>query len=581
MEFRLLIKGGTVVDGTGAEPYAADVRVAQGEIREIGQNLAAGEGERVIDAAECLVTPGFIETHNHWDGGVWWSPNMEPLPAYGITTSINGNCGFSMAPAPQNEADRKSVLEIFNFFEDIPEEPMAKLVPWDWKTWSEYKASMTRNVKTPVHFAAFCGHIPLRLFVMGQEAWARVATPEEITQMADLLDDALAAGAMGLSSNYLDYDKFERPLPSQLADDAEFEALLAVLARYPGATFQVIVDNFMRMTGPASAARMGRLSEAAGVRMQWVGLPTLQFQAKIAVENEALHADFKARGVDAWTGYHHVSPTSVINFGRSLVFAQNGNPVWQELVNAEDWATKEAMLRDETWLARAREAWDNVYDHSYFRDPEALTFKESETGWGPVGITLGAYMRDRGIGHASDALAEWVVNNGAESVLLKKSWERDEERLLELMRDPRSVGNISDGGAHGKMFCGTGDNVLLLTDWVRDSGRLKIEEAVHIMTGKLADFFGLDRRGTLNVGKIADIAVFNLQEIERRPEVKIWDVWDGQGGRTYRYTRDAAPMRLTLVNGVPVFDNGEFTGRFPGEFIGPESDDAPLALAAE
>lgn len=580
MDFRLLIKGGTVVDGTGAAPTAADVRVAHGRIVEMGAHLDPALGERVIDATGCHVTPGFIETHNHWDGGVWWSPNMEPLPAYGVTTSINGNCGFSMAPAPQKPEDRKDVLEIFNFFEDIPQEPMASLVPWDWRTWSEYKASMLRNVKTPVHFAAFCGHIPLRLAVMSQEAWTRAATPDEIRQMAGLLDDALAAGAMGLSSNYLDYDKYERPLPSQLADDAEFEALLAVLARYPGATFQVIVDNFMRMTGPASAERMGQLVERAGVRMQWVGLPTLQFQAKIAVENERIHEDFKARGVDAWTGYHHVSPTSVINFASSLVFSQNGNPVWQELVNAPTWAEKEAMLRDEAWLARAREAWDNVLPHSYLRDPEALTFKESETGWGPVGITLGRYVREAGFNHPSDALADWVVKNGAESVVHKRSWERDDERLLALMRDPRSVGNISDGGAHGKMFCGTGDNVLLLTEWVRDSGRLRIEEAVHVMTGKLADFFGLDQRGTLEVGKIADIAVFNLDEIECRPEVKIWDVWDGAGGRTYRYTRTAAPMRITLVNGVPVFDNGEFTGRFPGEFIGPEKDQ-PLAMAAE
>jgi N-acyl-D-amino-acid deacylase len=375
MEFQILIKNGTVVDGSGSPAYPADVRVRSGRISEIGPDIRAAAGERVIDAAGCYVTPGFIETHNHWDGGVWWSPNMEPLPAYGITTSINGNCGFSMAPAPVNPEDRQSIVEIFNFFEDIPEPPMTKLVPWDWRKWSEYKASFLRNVKVPVNFAAFCGHIPLRLCVMGQEAWDRAATPEEIQKMCALLDDALAAGAIGFSSNQLDFDKFDRPLPSQKADDAEYKALLDVLARYPGATFQVIVDHFMRMTGPQQAERLGRIAKEAGVRMQWVGLPTLKFQATIRPQSEALHERFKAEGLDNWTGYHHVSPTSVINFVRSLVFAQNGNAVWQEVVNAETWEEKRALLADPGWRARARHAWDkDTYSHSYLHDPTAMTF---------------------------------------------------------------------------------------------------------------------------------------------------------------------------------------------------------------
>ncbi|CAN7534283.1 amidohydrolase family protein [Phenylobacterium sp. LjRoot219] len=578
MEFNILIRNGTVVDGSGQPAFAADVRVRGGRIVEVGPGLTAAAGERTIDATDCYVAPGFIETHNHWDGGVWWSPNMEPLPAYGVTTSINGNCGFSMAPArPEIRAD---IIDIFNFFEDIPTPPMEKLVPWDWRTWSEYKASVQRNVKTPVHFAAFCGHIPMRLYVMGQDAWTRTARPDEIEQMCGLLDDALRAGAMGLSSNWLDYDKHERPLPSQLADDAEFAALLGVLGRYPGATFQIIVDHFMRMTGPDTVERMGRLAKAAGVRMQWAGLPTLEYQAKVRARSEVLHEQFKAEGLDFWTGFHHVSPTSVINFGRSLVFAQNGNPVWQEVVNAETWAEKRAMLADPDWRDRAREAWNNQFAHSYLNDPAAMTLRESESGYGPTGLTLADYMAQTGINHPSDAMAQWVLNNGAESVIHKKSWERDEAVVLQLLNDPRSVGNISDAGAHGKMFCGAGDNVYLLTDYVRDRQLLSIEQGVHVLTGKLADFFGLHDRGLIEVGKVADITVFNLAEIERRPEEKIWDVWDGEGGRTYRYSRGAAPMRLTLVAGVPTFDNGAFTGRFPGRFVGPEVT-ASQAMAAE
>ena len=333
MEIRILIKGGTVVDGSGAPAYSADVRVAQGKIIEIGKGLVASHGERTVDATGCYVTPGLIETHNHWDGGVWWSPNLDPLPGYGATTSINGNCGFSMAPAPQSAEGKQDIIDIFNYFEDIPEEPMREIVPWDWTKWSEYKASMERNVRVPMNFCAFCGHIPLRLSVMGQDAWTRAAKPDEVAAMCDLLDDALAAGAMGLSSNYLDYDKFERPLPSQLADDAEFAALLGVIARHPGATFQVILDYFMRMTANATLERFGRLAKEAGIRMQWAGMPTLKYMAPQLPRAEELHARFKAEGLDIYTSFNVISPTSVINFGRTLVFGQNGNPVWQELVN--------------------------------------------------------------------------------------------------------------------------------------------------------------------------------------------------------------------------------------------------------
>ena len=581
MEIRLLIKGGTVVDGTGAPAYAADVRVAGGRIVEIGQGLSAGAGERTFDAAGCYVTPGLIETHNHWDGGVWWSPNLDPLPGYGATTSINGNCGFSMAPAPQAEEDRRDVIDIFNYFEDIPEEPMRAIVPWDWTKWSEYKASMERNVRLPLNFCAFCGHIPMRLAVMGQDAWARAATPDEIAQMCALLEDALAAGAMGLSSNFLDYDKYERPLPSQLADDAELSALLAVIARYPGATFQVILDYFMRHTANDALERIGALAKAAGVKMQWAGMPTLQFMAPQLPRAEELHAQFKAEGLPFVTAFNVISPTSVINFGRTLVFGQNGNPVWQDLVNQPGWDAKAAMLADPAWRAKAREAWDNQFAHSLLHDPTAMLLRESESGYGPIGVTLADYMAETGITHASDAMAQWVLNNGQESTILKRSWEKDEVILEKLLTDTHSLANVSDAGAHGKLFCGAGYNVFLLTDYVRDRKIISLEQGVHMLTWRLAEFFGLHDRGTIEVGKAADITVFNLDEIEMRPEKKTWDVWDGTGGRTYRYTRDPAPMRLTLVNGQPTFDRGEFTGRYPGRFVGPETAAAPVALAAE
>jgi N-acyl-D-aspartate/D-glutamate deacylase len=461
------------------------------------------------------------------------------------------------------------LIDIFNFFEDIPEAPQRDVLPWDWRRWSEYRASMERHVKTPVNFGAYCGHIALRLAVMGHDAWERAATAKETAEMAVLLDDALGTGAMGLSTNFFDYDRHERPLPSQLADDGELTALLAVVGRHPGATFEVITDIFMRNTAATTVERLGAIATETNVRMQWVGVPAFKFQADIRPELEALHERFKDEGRDFWTGFHHISPTSMMNFVSSLVFSQNGNPTWQEMVNSRNEQEKLVMLADPGWRDRARESWNNQLPHSYLNDPSALTFRESETGYTATGITLADYMHSTGIDHPSDALAEYLLTNGVGSLILKRSLEVDEEVVLRLLKDPRSVGNVSDAGAHGQLFCGAGDNVLLFTDYVRDRQVLTIEEAVHVLTGKVANFLGLQDRGVLAEGHPADITVFNLSEIERRPEEKVWDVPDGSGGLTYRYTRAPAPMRLTLVNGVATFDHGDVTGRFPGSFIAP------------
>jgi hypothetical protein len=145
---------------------------------------------------------------------------MDPLPGYGVTTTIMGNCGFSAAPVHDDPAVRREMVGIFSFFEDIPEKPFLQELPWDWKTWPEYRQSMTSKVKTAANYGAFVGHIAIRLAAMGMDAWNRAATADEIARMAGMLDEALAAGAMGLSTNFLDHDGNDRPVPTLLADDA-------------------------------------------------------------------------------------------------------------------------------------------------------------------------------------------------------------------------------------------------------------------------------------------------------------------------------------------------------------------------
>ena len=577
----ILIKNGTVVDGTGAPGFAADVRIKGGIIAEVGQNLAAA-GERVVDANGCFVTPGFIESHTHYDASMWWQPDLDPLPGYGATTMILGNCGFSMAPLHPSQEVKDEVIGIFSFFEDIPVAPFKDNVAWDWSTWSEYRKSFEKNVSVPLNYASLVGHIPLRLAAMGMDAWDRAATPAEIAKMAVLLEDALSAGALGMSDNMHDHDGTNRPVPSMLADDAEYVALFDVMEKYPASVYQVIVDTFMRMTGPANMARLEKLLTGRNIRVQVAGgIPTLEFQKPILPAMRASLESMRASGVDVWPAYAHVSPTSTLSLVKSLIFAQSNDYVWHEVVLADDHVEKARLLAGPEWRARARESWDtNAWDHSPLKNPQELHLINSDNGVGPVNITLKEYADSRGQ-HRSDAMADWILANGTMSTVHMAPFPKDEELTMMLMHDPKSLGNVSDAGAHLQMLCGGGENALLLTSYVRDDKKMTLEHAVHIMTQKIATHFNLADRGVIAVGKRADIAVFDLNEVQRREMIKKFDVPNGKGGTTWRFTREAAPMRLTLVNGEPTFENGAYTGATPGEFLVPSRPVIATAMAAE
>ncbi len=565
-----LIQNGMVIDGSGQPAFRADVRLADGVISEIAPGLQPRPGETTYDAKGCFVAPGFIESHTHFDATMWWAPEMDPLPGYGVTTAVMGNCGFSAAPVSQDPAVKEEVIGVFSFFEDIPAAPFRKQLPWDWTRWSEYRRSLTRHVRPAANYAAYVGHIPLRLAAMGSAAWERAATAAEIGKMAELLEDALGAGAMGMSSNLMDHDARGRPVPTLKADDAEWTALFAVLARHPGAQFQVIIDTFIHWTAVQCTQRLAGLLAPFQLRVQFAGLiPTLKFQGAILPPLQELFARFKQEGRDYWCGFAHVSITSVVNIHNSLIFAQSDEFVWQEVVDARGDAAKAQLLKDPAWRARARDSWDHkAHKFSPFGNPASLLLLDSENGTGPVKLSLVSYAQRLGV-HPSDAMAEWLLANGLRSTVHMAPFELLDEVVLQLLQDPQTVGNISDVPAHGQMLCGGGENATLFSEWVRERGAITVEQAVHVQTGKLAGYFNFTDRGLLRTGMRADVAVFALEEVERREMEKVYDVPDGQGGMTWRWTRPAAPVRLTLVNGEATFRDGRPTAARPGVMLSP------------
>jgi N-acyl-D-aspartate/D-glutamate deacylase len=546
----VLVKGGEVVDGTGAAPVAADVRVRGGVIVEIAPDLAA-DGEDVIDAHGAYVAPGIIDTHTHLDGAMWWDPDLDPLPSQGNTSMIFGNCGNSIAPLAGPQRDE--VVDLLCFRQEVP---------WSWADWPSYAKAISSQ-PTAAHFGGYIGHVSLRTFIMGEDAWQRPATPDEIRRMAVALDESLTAGAMGLSINHFDRDRTLRPLPGFFAEDEEFRALLAVLAKHSPATMQVITRFNDRDKDVEDAERFARFAREAGVRAQWPGMP---FNVRDDDHRPKLwdaHHRLQAEGADFWPNVAFKPIAPFFSFERSLVFQRV--PVWNDWINgpAED---KLRLLADPAWRDRARVSWDNRTHSSLSRidRPDEMILSLSETGAGPVGISLAAYAEQQGL-HISDALAEWVLRNGVHSLMLGTPEKLSETDIVAALRESRTLANINDSGAHLQLFAGAGEHIYLLTHYVRDAGLLSIQEAVHALTGRTAAFFGLGDRGVVAPGKLGDLVVFSLDEIELGEEQRQYDVPHG----TWRLARRPAGFRATICAGAPTWQDGRPTGARPGRFTRP------------
>jgi N-acyl-D-amino-acid deacylase len=553
----VLVRGGVVVDGTGAPPVAADVRVRGGVVVEVGAELDAAD-ERVLDVDGAYVAPGSIEAHTHYDGAMWWDPGCDPLPAYGTTTVVMGNCGLTVAPL--SEATRDSIVDLFCFIEDLPLHAFRHAVPWTWQTWPEYRAAVAAH-PAAVNVGVFVGHQSLRTFVMGDDAWERPATATERGRLAEILDEALTAGALGFSTTVMDTDRDNREVPSRLADDAELGALLDVVARHPGATFQVVPRFMQAEHFDADLDRFVALCRRRGVRMQW---GALRCEADLVGEREerwARNQALRADGADVAPLLNHMPSHVNLHFDRSIMW--HGVLAWHELVNGPHDA-KPGLLADPGWRARARAEWDAcTYTLAPIKRPDALVLDHSEHGHvDQTGVSLDAQAASRGV-HASDALADWLLANGLRSSLRTRFRPLDEDAVVALVRDPATVTGGSDAGAHIQMFSGAGNATYLFTRYVRDLGALRIEEAVHAVTGKHARFFGLTDRGTIAPRQAADLCVFALDELDVRPEVRVDDI----PGGSWRYTRPPAGYRATIVGGVPTWLDGAATGARPGTFV--------------
>jgi N-acyl-D-amino-acid deacylase len=550
-----LIRGGTVADGTGGV-LAADVRIAEGVIAEVGPRLASC-GEMVLDAGGAVVAPGFIDTHTHLDPTVFWDPACDPLPQHGVTTVVTGNCSLSLAPARAGRGG--DLASLFAYIEDLPLGVLTGSVPWgSWTSWREYQATL-RQRSFGVNLACLVGHTALRMFVMGTEAWERAAAPRELARIAALLGDSLRAGAFGLSTSLFDVDAAGRPVPSRLADDREFAAIVRALAAGRG-ILAFIPDVSSHARTVRDVARLGKVCLDHGVTAAWNGL--FHDERKPERSAELLDQAARLQGGGARV-FPQVSPRRVdvrVNWDGGMAFYSL--PPWHEAVQATP-AGKSALLADPRWRARAREEWDarprTLLRH---REPDRIrltSVTRPEHGcW--VGRTLGDLAAARG-GHPSDVLADWVLaNDGHPGVAGTGVENADADGVARLLGHPATLVSNSDAGAHVQTMCTAGDTTLLLARHVRDRADMTLGRAVWELTGRQAEVFGIPGRGIVAPGYIADLVIFDPARLAWKPEELAADLPGGAA----RLRRPAGGFRYTLVAGTIVQQEGTLTGNLPG-----------------
>jgi N-acyl-D-amino-acid deacylase len=532
----LVIRGGTVVDGTGAPGVFADVAVNAGRITEIGPGL---EAERYLDATGHVVAPGFIDIHTHYDAQVFWDPALTPTCFHGVTTVVAGNCGFSIAPTKTEHRDL--IARTLEKVEDMDVAALAAGIPWDFHTFPEYLASVERH-GLGLNFAAYIGHTALRLFVMGDDAYERTATPDEVTAMCETIRVAIEAGAIGFATSFAPTHRGVdgKPVPSRQANRAEFDALFGVL-RETGRGLAMVTPG--DLISPEELIEFQKLLDVPMTMSALLTRPDMEHQ-KIA----ALASKARLEGGRLWP---QVSPRP-LRFAMSMAapFILNLMPTFGALLSQPADARRTAY-EDANWRTQTVDDWK--LPCAYQPKWAAISIAESSAHPELIDRTLGDVATELGR-HPFDVLLDLALDEPDLALRFAMTLANDDvDELSKLLLDENNVIGLSDAGAHVGQICDAVQATDFLGSWVRDRQLMSVEAAVHRLTGVQAGLLGLTDRGRLAVGAWADIVVFNPSTIAPGPIRRVADFPAG----SERLTADApVGIRHVLVNGIPIREDG-------------------------
>jgi N-acyl-D-amino-acid deacylase len=529
MPAEIVIRGGTVFDGTGAPGRRADLAMADGLITEIGPNL---RGDDELDASGCAVAPGFIDIHTHYDAQVFWDPALRPSSYHGVTTVVAGNCGFAIAPTRAEHHD--TIVHTLENVEDMDPATLSAGVVWDFETFPEYLESIRRR-GTTLNFTAYIGHSPLRLYVMGDAAYERAATPEEIDRMCRLVREALDVGAAGFSTSfsYAHRGVDGKPVPSRFAEKEEVEALFLAAGD---------ADKGMVLITPGEQCTYADVYEWQPRVGRPFTYPLFAAPGGRHLEPLGLHEQGLARGVNVWP---QVTPRPLtMQFTMADAYNLNTGTVFGELLKVSP-PVRLAAYRDPAWRALA--AAD--LEHSKMK-PRWETFEVSESAQFPelAGRRVTELARERDCSPL-DVMCELAVAEDLKTRFRAYIANDDVEEVGRLLTHEHVALGLSDAGAHVDQLCDAPLPTDLLGTWVRERQVMPLERALRKLTGEPADIFGFVRRGYLREGYCADVCVFDPQTVTTGPMRRVRDFPADAERLT---AEEPTGLRHVLVNGTPI-----------------------------
>ncbi len=561
MAYDLLIKNGMVVDGSGGARYRADVGVREGRIAAIGR--INERAERTLDAEGHVVAPGFVDGHTHMDAQVFWDPIGASSCYHGITSVVMGNCGFTLAPCRQSEAD--FVFRNLERAEDISREAMLAGIDWQWESFPEFLDAVEALPKG-INYAGYIGHSALRTYVMGERAFSEAATEDDQKAMERLVQEAVQAGAIGFSTsrtfNHTTAD--DRPVASRLAQWDEVRGIVNAMGATGKGLFEIAGEAPGRDPDRNREyhERLRDLAVESGVTQTWgmfsvrvapdLWRPYFDLLNETAASGGRMFAQVHSRALNVLLSFKTYTPFDKWDVWQDL----RSLPLEEQKARLKDPALKAQLIASASAEykgprvvgAEARPPkWDWVYPMADMaQDHPSMAELAARKGMHPVEL-----MIDLSLEHDFDIYFRQPIAN------------EDQEHVLEMMKHPRSAITFSDSGAHVAQIMDSSLQTHLLSHWVRDREAFTLEEAVRQITYNTATLWGLHDRGLIRTGMAADLVVFDPDTIgPRLPEVA-HDL--PAGAKRLKQTADG--IKHTVVNGEVLLTDNEHTGATPGRLL--------------
>ncbi len=561
MAYDLLVKNGTVVDGSGSSGYRADVGIIDGKIAAIGR---INEGaKQTIEADGHIVSPGFVDGHTHMDAQIFWDPIGSCSCYHGVTSVVMGNCGFTLAPCKQEDADM--VFRNLERAEDLSRDAMLEGIDWRWETFPEF-LDVIDELPKGINYAGYIGHSALRTYVMGERAFSDAASEDDVRNMQQLVKQAVQAGAIGFSTsrtfNHLTAD--DRPVASRIAEWDEVRAIVNAVGETGKGLFEIAGEAPGR--DPERIAEYhGRLRDLAvesGVPQTW-GMFSVRAAPDLWRPYFDLLDKTAAAGGRMFAQVHSRALSSLLSFESNTPF--DSWEYWSEFRKLP-LAEQAAKMRNPEIKAKLIEIGSREYT-----GPRVVGAEARPPEWDYIypmddmvydKPSMAELARAKGV-HPVELMIDMALQRDLKMFFRQPIANEDQAQVLDMMKHPRSVITFSDSGAHVSQIMDSSLQTHLLSYWVREKQAMTLEEAIKQITYNTATMWGLHDRGLIREGMAADLVVFDADTIGARMPDVVHDL--PAGAKRLKQTADG--ILNTVVNGEILLTNNEHSGAVPGQLL--------------